>query len=160
MGCHPILFRGELCSQPRLQGPGSRSPHLDGGAVLVYWGVSTGGTVAPTARHLPIWLVLLSSPSGPKVYVYELCLFLLKFVSRYFHFFFFHLFLSQRYPGPSPLCLLFLRVHLEVCPLAVPAGSLDVQQGSVSFWSLSTCCHPSCFRGNPWYWNSNFIPFC
>ena len=50
------------------------------------------------------------------VYTYELCLFLLKFVSRYFHLFFF-IFFYHKGPGPSPLCLLFLCVHLEVCPL-------------------------------------------
>ena len=122
MGCHPILFRGELCSQPRLQGPGSRSPHLDGGAVLVYWGVSTGGMVAPTARHLPIWLVLLSSPSGPKVYVYELCLFLLKFVSRYFHFFFSIFFYRRGTQGLLHcvfcFCVFTWRCAHWPCPLA------------------------------------------
>lgn len=146
----PFCLGVSFAASPGSRGRGA-DPHVLIGEQCWFTGCEHRGHCCPTAWHLPIWLVVLSSPSGPKVYAYELCLFLLKFVSRYFHFFFSHLFLSQRYPGPSPLCLLSLRVHLEVCPLAVLAGSLDVQQGSVSFWSLSTCCHPSCFRGNPWY---------
>lgn len=93
----PFCLGVSFAASPGSRGRGA-DPHVLIGEQCWFTGCEHRGHCCPTARHLPIWLVVLSSPSGPKVYAYELCLFLLKFVSRYFHFFFFPSFFIAEVP--------------------------------------------------------------